>query len=422
MTPRRIYYGWIIVAVIFCVNMASNVTASFTFGLFIIPMSEDLDVSRGAIGFLPTARLIGTGIASFFLGKAADRYGSRLLIPGAALISATALIGVSQSSSYLFVIIIFGILGLFDTSSPGNVLTSVPIAKWFIRHRGRATAIVTLGFALGGGSFAILHERLINAYGWRTTLVISAIILAVIVVPTALMFMRRQPEDMGANPDGDINSDLHNSGQKSSQNEVQWTLVEAIKTLSLWKLAIAFALINFSTIGFIVHRTAYWNEGGIETSLIAIGFAADSAGFATSALIGGMLVERFPARFLGGISAVAQGVAVVLAIFWFSAPSVILIPLLFGLASGTGVVVQTVIWADYFGRQFQGAIRGFVVPIALVGMGLGPPIIGILYDLNDNSYFGGFSFAVVLLLIAGVALASAAPPRKAESSVINELC
>ncbi len=419
MTPRRIYYGWVIVAVIFCVNMASNVTASFTFGLFIIPMSEDLDVSRGAIGFLPTARLIGTGIASFFLGKAADRYGSRLLIPGAALISATALIGVSQSSSYLFVIIIFGILGLFDTSSPGNVLTSVPIAKWFIRLRGRATAIVTLGFALGGGSFAILHERLINDYGWRTTLVISAIILAVIVVPTALMFMRRQPEDMGANPDGDINSDPHNSGQKNSQTEVQWTLVEAIKTLSLWKLAIAFALINFSTIGFIVHRTAYWDEGGIETSLIAIGFAADSAGFATSALIGGMLVERFPARFLGGFSAVAQSVAIVLAIFWFSAPSVILIPLLFGLASGTGVVVQTVIWADYFGRQFQGAIRGFVVPIALVGMGLGPPVIGMLYDLNDNSYFGGFSFAVVLLLIAGVALASAAPPRKAESLVIN---
>ena len=52
-------------------------------------------------------------------------------------------------------------------------------------------------------------------------------------------------------------------------------------------------------------------------------------------------------------------------------------------------------------------------------MGLGPPVIGILYDLNDNSYFGGFSFAVVLLLIASAALASAAPPKKAESLVIN---
>ena len=95
MLQKRIFYGWVIVAVVFTVNLASNVTASFTFGLFVIPMSEDLDVSRGSIAFLPTARLVGTAIASFLLGRAVDRYGGRVLIPAAALISATALIGLS---------------------------------------------------------------------------------------------------------------------------------------------------------------------------------------------------------------------------------------------------------------------------------------------------------------------------------------
>lgn len=412
MLQKRIFYGWVIVAVVFTVNLASNVTASFTFGLFVIPMSEDLDVSRGSIAFLPTARLVGTAIASFLLGRAVDRYGGRILIPAAALISATALIGVAQANSYLLVIIIFGVLGLFDTSSPGNVLTAVPIAKWFVRLRGRATAIATLGFAVGGGSFAVLHEHLISNYGWRTALTTSAIILAVVIVPTTLIFMRRQPEDLGLNPDGFQSSGIDESGHQISKNEIQWTLVESLRTSALWKIAFAYGLINFATIGFIVHRTAYWNEGGIDTSLIAIGFAFDSAGFATSVLIGGLLVERIPARILGFISAIGQGGAITLSIFWFSSPAVILIPLLFGLVAGTGVVVQTVIWADYYGREFQGAIRGFVVPITLVGMGLGPPVIGILYDLNGNSYFGGFSLAVLLLVIAALALATAKPPKK----------
>lgn len=413
MTKRRFYYGWVIAAVVLLVNTAGNAGAAFSFGLFLLPISEDFEVSRAVVAWLPAARLVGTGISSYFLGRAVDRFGSRVLLPVATVFAALAIYGASQANAFVFVIILFGILGLVDSSSPGNVLTAVPIAKWFVRLRGRATAIVTLGFAIGGGGFAVLHERLIDAYGWRAALAISSVILVVMVVPASLLLLRRRPEDMGLLPDGATREEAESAALAPALAEEQWTLREARRTSALWKISIAYALINFSAIGFIIHRTAYWTEGGISTGLIATGLAVDSVGFAVSALTAGFLIERVPARFIGAASATGQASAVILALAWVAPPVVIIVPLIFGLAAGSGVVVQTVIWADYYGREHQGAVRGFVVPITLVGMGLGPPVIGMLFELMDKSYTLGFGLAVGLLLFSAAVLLTAKPPKKA---------
>ena len=416
-THPRFYYGWVIVGVVLVVNTAANATASFTFGLFVIPMSDDLGISRGLIGWIPTARLAGAGASAFLLGRVVDRFGARMLLPVAAVITALTLYGVAQANAFVFVIILFGILGLVDFSTPGNVLTSVPIAKWFVRLRGRATAIVTLGFAAGGAGFALMHQQLIDAYGWRTTFAVSGVIVVVMIMPVALLLLRRQPEDLGLLPDGAAQSEADGEALSPAVAEEQWTLREARQTASFWKVAIAYGLINFSTIGFIIHRAAYWTDGGIATGLIAWGFVVDSAGFAVSALVAGFLIERVPARMLGTLSALGQATAIVLALAWFSPSAALVVPLIFGLAAGTGIVVQTVIWADYYGREHQGAIRGFVVPIALIGMGLGPPAIGMLYDAAGGSYITGFWLAFALLAGSAAVLFTAKPPKKARVGV-----
>ena len=415
-TNPRFFYGWVIVGVVFLSNIVSNGGGQFTFGLFVLPMAADLGVSRATIGWLPMARLVATAVSSVPLGRAADRFGARVLLPVAAVIMALALFAVTRANSFVVVLALFAVMGLADFSAPGNVITAVPITKWFVRKRGRATAIITMGFAVGGGSFALLQQALIASVGWRTALAIAALIIAVVLIPIPLLFMRRQPEDMGLLPDGARVRHRDESPEPVAQEE-QWTLAEAVRTPTLWKVALAYLLSNFAVSGFLVHRAGFWEESGIPSGLIGAGFAVDSVGFAISAMAGGLLVERIPARLLAAGAATTQGLAIALAIVWVSQPAVIIAPFLFGLGGGTLVVVQTVIWADYYGRRFQGSIRGLVVPMMLLGFGLGPPSIGLMYDAAGGNYLVGFWFAAALMVPVTALLLSAKPPRRVRPGV-----
>jgi len=338
------------------------------------------------------------------------------LLPVAAVVMALALFAVTRANSFVVVLALFAVMGLADFSAPGNVITAVPITKWFVRKRGRATAIITMGFAVGGGSFALLQQALIASVGWRTALAIAALIIAVVLIPIPLLFMRRQPEDMGLLPDGARVRHRDESPEPVAQEE-QWTLAEAVRTPTLWKVALAYLLSNFAVSGFLVHRAGFWEESGIPSGLIGAGFAVDSVGFAISAMAGGLLVERIPARLLAAGAATTQGLAIALAIVWVSQPAVIIAPFLFGLGGGTLVVVQTVIWADYYGRRFQGSIRGLVVPMMLLGFGLGPPSIGLMYDAAGGNYLVGFWFAAALMVPVTALLLSAKPPRRVRPGV-----
>ena len=77
--------------------------------------------------------------------------------------------------------------------------------------------------------------------------------------------------------------------------------------------------------------------------------------------------------------------------------------------------LQEFIWADYFGRENVGSIRGLVNPINLVVGGLGPPAAGYVRDITvtyDPAWWRG----VALLVFAAMfTLATPTPGRAVES-------
>ncbi len=75
------------------------------------------------------------------------------------------------------------------------------------------------------------------------------------------------------------------------------------------------------------------------------------------------------------------------------------------------MVIQTYIWASYFGRAFLGTIRGITLPAILMASAIGAPAVGYIYDFT-----GGYALAWWLLIgIYGVAflvMMSAVPPDR----------
>ena len=74
----RIYYGWVIVGSFFLLNLAGQASGTLTFGLFVIPIGEELGLSRQTIGWAQTGRLWAGGLSGVAIGWWLDRYGPRV--------------------------------------------------------------------------------------------------------------------------------------------------------------------------------------------------------------------------------------------------------------------------------------------------------------------------------------------------------
>ena len=76
------------------------------------------------------------------------------------------------------------------------------LPNWFVRRRGLAMSLAFSG--VGVGSIIILPwvQTLIARSGWRAACWALAILMLVLLVPLNLL-LRRRPEDLGLEPDGD---------------------------------------------------------------------------------------------------------------------------------------------------------------------------------------------------------------------------
>ena len=132
--------------------------------------------------------------------------------------------------------IIYGVVfGLAMNSMGGMLVGPAVISKWFIRLRGRAMAVGTMGISAGGIVIAPLAGWVIGQFGWRAGWIVLGSILILLVAPMAALFMRRSPEDAGMRPDGDpAPSDTPPTGATSARWEYSFTLKQALRTRSLW--------------------------------------------------------------------------------------------------------------------------------------------------------------------------------------------
>ena len=411
----RIYYGWVIVGSFFLLNIAGQASGTLNFGLFVIPISEELGLSRQMIGWAQTGRLWAGGLSGIAIGWWLDRHGPRVPVLVAIMVATVGLLVLArvQSPAVLFgVLLALGASG-WTAAGGGALFATVPVAKWFIRLRGRATGMVQLGLGVGGAVLLPLTQMLISTRGWRAAWVTLAWLSAA-MLPLVLL-LRRQPSDLGLEPDGGP-APASRRGRKfharsSAAAEHGWTLREAARTATMWKLSGAFAVLGCLFGAASVHRVPHWVELGFSPGTVAFAFGVDAATATVTALAAGFLVERLPVRIVGSVSCGLFCASLLLMVFAQAWPPLLFSStVLFGAGVGLNMVVQGMIWAQYYGWRFVGTIRGVVLPMTVLTGGLGAPLAGALRDAG-GSYRLAWLILLVLCAGAGAAIFSARPPR-----------
>lgn len=417
-----IFYGWYILAIGMAGAFMAAGTSQLFMSLMLKPLTGEFGWSRTAATGAITTGTILAGLLSLPFGKIADRYGPRWLTSVGALVMAGAYVAITKFVALWQFYLVFVIARVVSTNAISNIAPKTAAVNWFRRYRGRALGLLSMATPFGVAMLAVIAQYIMEKHSWRAVFMVFAIAVVFLQVLPAVLVLRRRPEDIGLVPDG-VKGDFVKPGSSDptlTGEEVAWTLGEAIRTPSLWLLisAITVALLVNSGIGF--HLVAYYTDVGIAPSVAAGALSLYAIAGALSNVIWGFLSEKLPERLLASAVMVFTAASILILQSVRTNTGAFVFVILFGLTSrGEGTLVN-IILAQYFGRRSYGAISGFVYPFNMLGLGIGPLVSSVSFDLT-GSYYPVFNVYIAVSILSAVLLWLAKKPvwRMGNSSFSN---
>lgn len=403
------YYGWAIVAAGFAASFGEVPAFGPILGIFIHPIEEELGWTRATIAWGFLIGSVTGALASIVVGRFVDRYGSRVVVAIAGVLITGALLGLSAINEPWQFWLFFGI-ARGSAVAGVEIGTSVAIAKWFYRKRARTLGLKGVGQRTGQALAPFLILAVMSASDWRTSYVVLAGFSAVLITIPSLLLIRRQPEDFGLEVDGGV---VASNGGISPAPEVSWTLAEARRTKAFWLLVFFTVCTPFVQGATNLHLVANFQDQGLSdfaaVSVLSV-FAWSSA---LSIMPMGFLLERIHVRFGGMLQAIVLFASMAIVLVADTYIEAVAFAILFGMAAGMRNIVETLLFANYFGRASLGSIRGFAAPFRAIGP-IGPVLAGFVRD-ETGSYSIAFIIflGVATLMLLAMILATPPPlPRK----------
>ncbi len=411
---KRTYYGWGIVTAAVAMSFAQVPVYGPVLSVFLTPINKELGWSFGEMSLAFAGGSLMGSLLSPVAGLWMDRYGARSSVVAAGLMVTGAMIGLAFVQEVWQFIILFA-MGRTAAITGINLGTSVAVANWFVRSRGRATSFLSIGLRAGQAivPLAIITPIMLVA-SWRHAYAALAVFTFTLIVVPGWLFIRRRPEDFGLFPDGDPPGDASQSAKGVRPHwseEVSFTLREARRTSAFWLLTIASMAVAFAQTAVNVHAVTSIVDRGISQAFSGA-FVFIMMGVAALSAYGwGALMDAIHVRWATVMATVLSGSAMALIIFVDNLGLAIAFAVLFGLGTGGWTLAQTLLFANYFGRGSLGSIRGLSQLLGGPLSAMGAVVAGYVRDFT-GSYTVSFAIFFGALVMVFIALIFAKPPKK----------
>lgn len=397
------HYGWVIVAagaVITCVAMG----AMFALPVYLQPIAEETGWTRAGISGAMTIGFIVMGVAGFFWGMLTDRIGARPVILTAAAILGLGLFIASRATDLLVFQLAYG--GLVGASGGAFFapLMATTVA-WFDKHRSLAVSLVSIGAGVAPMIVTPLATLLIQAQGWRSAMMLTAIVAAALIVPAGLL-VRRAPAALAAAPSP--------ATDVAPQEPRPSDAMAALKTPQFVVLAVTFFLCCAAHSGPIFHTVSYAMLCGASAIAAASIYSVEGVAGLFGRLLFGVLADRIGVKRVLIAGLALQSIGIYLYIYVTELQHFYMLAVVLGMVYGGVMPLYAVLARDYFGPHVMGTVLGAAVMTSSIGMAFGPVGGGWLFDTFGSYYWLYIASAAVGLAAAAMALAFPPPKRSAD--------
>jgi MFS family permease len=392
---RRWHYAWVVLAsAIFIMTISAGVRNSF--GVFVSPLVEQFGWKVGAVSFAYFILFVSGVPLTLTGGWLADRFGVRPVAICAASVFILGLLLTAVVSElwqfYLFYATLVG-----GSSVVFTTLLPVTMTQWFHRRMGTA---VGLAFAAGGlGPFvlALAFGWLIASSGWTTTFLLVGALGGIPLLGAALL-IRSRPSAMGLLAYGQEAPSAPVSARARPAPRVDLGQIRRQRTIWL--------LIGIHFLGCVGHAVPLAHLVRLAVlkgtpEVLAAGMLSTVSAFSIASRLGvPMLVERCNAKLVLTLGYGLQCTAVLLYLWADSVVALYLISVIFGLAFGAEMSAFPLLNRQYYGDDAPlNSLHAWEMAGAMVGMGIGGWLGGVLFDLT-GSYAASIGFAVLVGLAA----------------------
>jgi MFS family permease len=381
----------------------SSFGQTFFIAVFAGEIRSEFGLSHGQWGGIYTLGTTASAIAMVWAGGLTDRFRVRVL--GAIVLVMLALACVSMatvSQAWLLPFVIFALR--FAGQGMTSHISVVAMSRWFVKTRGRALSIATLGFAAGEALLPLVFVALMVQLDWRILWMFAAAI-ALSGIPFLLLLLTRErtPQSMAMSDQSLGMGDRHWTRHQTLRHFLFWFMVPALMGPAAFVTAFFFQQVHFADI-----------KGWTHVQLVAL-FPIYTGMSIAAMLFSGWALDRWGTARLIPFMHLPMVLAFVLFSIAPGLPAALAGLLFMAMTTGANSTLPNAFWAEFYGTRNLGAIKAMAAAVMVLGSALGPGITGVMIDAGVGletqylfvaAYFVGTS----LLMRVGIARAQATLP------------
>ena len=396
MSNRPIFYGWWVVGA-FAVTTFISTGIRHAVGPFLKPIVGDLGLDRASFSLVIAVSLFLYGVFMPIAGMLLDRFSVRVVGSVGTVVLVISLVLTAMVRNFWEFAAVYGVLVPLGLAGTGPVVASGIVARWFSKRRGTALSVLGSASMTGMSLLVPAVTWLIITTGWRTTYVVMAGGILVLVLPLCLWVVRDSPESVGLSADGVAPT----PGAGAAPVE-RVSAGEALQTLAFWQLAGSFFTCGFSMSLLSAHGIPMLTDHGYSpmfASWVLGVLGGSSIGFTVML---GALSDRFGRRPV--LASIYAGRILIFAGFFLvrdNPAAMLTVAVLGGMTmAGTGSMTSA-LTADIYGRFSVSSVFGLIFLVHQTGSALGSWLAGALFE-TTGGYGAAYALACLFLLGASI--------------------
>jgi len=395
-------YGWVVVAATFLITFITS-GVNFSYGVFFLPLVGEFGWSRGLASGVALVAGITYACTMPLIGILADRYGYKWVLTISAGFLASGLILTSQIHELWQLYLFDGFFIGLSISASFAIPVSL-VALWFTRRQGLALGAATLGISMGTAIFPLIITCLIDAHGWRSSMLLAGIAVATICIPSALLMRRPDSNEVKAIAldTASCSPTKYSTSTIADGPALGLSLSEALETVQFWML---FAVFLFFLLGLglvMMHIVPYAVDSGMTSVQAATLITLIGISGIGGRLLSGLISDKTGIKPVMVFCLTALASITLWIAFSNDARTFYIFAAVYGIMYSGFVTMMVRIARQIFGMKSLGSIFGALMVSDGVGFGVGPWLAGYIFDITGE-YQISF-IAVTAGLITAIAI------------------
>ena len=379
--PKLLFYGFTII-------FFASYGQTFFISIFNAEIRNYYQLSDGEFGLVYALSTLASSFILVWFAKLIDRIDLRIysliISCGLALACFGMFLLIKHIFFLFFIILTLRFFGQGAMAHAGET----SLARYFDKDRGKAISVGTFGGMFGVMILPILAVYIMNSFDWHTVWLIASFSILIVFLPILMLSLHKQ----NIRHKKFINIIKDDSGQKN------WKIREIILDKKFYiYLPISIAAPFIGT-GLQFHQIFIINQKGWTLDMLAQSFVSFGIFSIIGLILGGPIIDKFDTKKTVIYSLLPLFITIIVLIFFDNYISIFIYMSLLGFTIGIGTPFIGALWAELYGLENLGSIKGLLHASMVFASALSPVIFGLIIDIG----FGILTISIISLLIISI--------------------